>query len=525
MTTATKTRVSRRSRAPAPPAPAPSLGRWVCRWIERCLVHSEGDYLGRPFQLRPWQKAFIWRAYELLLGGSRRYDRALLGLPKGNGKTELAAAIACAEMAGPVVFNGWAAPGVPAQPVARTSADVPIAAASFEQANTLFSSAKAMIEHGPLAELFECFETEILPKSGSGSLYRVAAVAGTNDGRRPTFFVADELHEWDGRKERVHLVLSNGRAKRADAWELAISTAGWDATSLLGRLYELGQRKSSDPLFDPRFLFAWWEAPKSWAGKDKAPTDEQLRAAVAAANPAAGDFLPLENIVRRYHELGPAKRHEFERYNLNRWANAPEKWLASGDWEACELSREKPPAGTRIALGFDGSYARDSTGLVGCTIEERPHLFVVGTWEKPEKATEDWRVPIQEVEGEIATACETWDVVAVGADPFRWQRSIEVLMEAGLPMVEWPSHSAARMAPACAKFEDAVQERSLSHDGNEAMERHIENCVIKIDGRGKRITKVHKDSERRIDLAVCGVIAYDMALRNLNTKRPSWRPM
>lgn len=517
MMTATKTRGSRRSKRHAAAAPAPSLGRWVCRWIERCLVHAEGDYLGQPFRLRPWQRAFIWRAYELLPDGSRRYDRALLGLPKGNGKTEIAGAIALAELAGPVVFNGWESPGVPAPPVSRVSPDVPIAAASFEQADTLFGAAKTMVEHGPLAALFECYETEILPRKGSGSLYRVAAVAGTNDGRRPTFFVADEVHEWDGRKERVHLVLSNGRAKRADGWELSISTAGWDLGSLLGRLYELGKGGR-----DPRFLFVWYEASEDWAGEVDEPTDDMILEAIRAANPAAGDFLPMANIRRRFDELGAGKRHEFERYYLNRWASAPSKWLPSGSWEGCKVSREPPPPGTRVALGFDGSYARDSTGVVGCTLGERPHLFVVGSWVRPEQATEDWRVPIQEVEAEIAAACETWDVVAVGADPFRWQRSIEVLLEADLPMVEWPSHSASRMAPACAKFEDAVQERALSHDGDERLERHVENAVVKIDARGKRITKVHKESELRIDLAVCAVIAYDMALRNLNTPRPKW---
>src|SRR5690606_35544531 len=129
MTTATKptkrTRGSLRSEAP------PTLGPWVCRWIERFLVHSQGDYLGQPFRLRPWQKAFIYRAYELLPDGSRRYDRALLGVGKGNGKTELAAALALAELAGPVVFDGWERPGVPRRPVPRTAPDIPIAAASF----------------------------------------------------------------------------------------------------------------------------------------------------------------------------------------------------------------------------------------------------------------------------------------------------------------------------------------------------------------------------------------------------------
>jgi len=81
------------------------------------------------------------------------------------------------------------------------------------------------------------------------------------------------------------------------------------------------------------------------------------------------------------------------------------------------------------------------------------------------------------------------------------------------------------MAPACAAFEDAVQARRLSHDGDERLAEHIRNCVVKIDSRGKRITKIHKDSEQRIDLAVAAVIAYDMATRHAPEPELSWRPL
>src|SRR6185369_5484888 len=92
---------------------APTLGGQVCRWIETNLVHGEGDYFGQPFRLRPGQRRFIYQAYELNPDGSRRYRRSLLGLPKGNGKTELAAAIGCAELGGPVVFDRWDSNGRP----------------------------------------------------------------------------------------------------------------------------------------------------------------------------------------------------------------------------------------------------------------------------------------------------------------------------------------------------------------------------------------------------------------------------
>jgi phage terminase large subunit-like protein len=483
---------------------APTLGPLVCRWIEKCLVHSEGDYYGKSVRLIDFDRRFIWRAYELNADGSRKYKRALLGLPKGNAKTELAAMLALVELGGPVVFDGWRPDGKP-KGRQRTAPDIPIAAASFEQADELFRSAGTMIKQGPLASLFEVFDTEILPKQGPGRLYRVAAAAGTNDGKRPTFFVADELHEWTGNKERVHLVLSNGRAKRNDAWELGISTAGWDMTSLLGKLYTHGRRMEAGEEDDPTFLFEWLEASKDFDLSDP----EQLREAIRSCNPGVGHWLNIENITEKYQTI---PEHEFRRYFLNQWTSAPERWLPSEAWNACSDAREVP-ADVPIVLGFDGSYSGDSTAIVGCTLEATPHLFVIDAWEKPEGAT-DWRVDIPDVEQTVRNVCASRDVKRIGCDPHRWQRSIAALEEEGLPVLVWPSHSANFMSPACQEFERAVTGGQITHDGDERLERHIGNCHVKVDSRGPRITKDHKDSSRKIDLAVAAVIAHDLAMRH-----------
>jgi len=127
---------------------------------------------------------------------------------KATARLNYSAAIALAELAGPK---------------APLSPNIPIAAASFEQADLLFGTARIMLTQGPLARLFEVYDTEILIKDRPGRMYRVAAAAGTNDGGRPTCFIADELHEWTGNKERVDLVLSNSLAKRAEALELNIN--------------------------------------------------------------------------------------------------------------------------------------------------------------------------------------------------------------------------------------------------------------------------------------------------------------
>src|SRR5216117_1020339 len=76
----------------APPCPpARSEGRAVVRWIERCCVYGEGDRFGKPVRLEPFQVFFLMHLYELRPDGKRRYRRALLETPKGNGKTPLAA--------------------------------------------------------------------------------------------------------------------------------------------------------------------------------------------------------------------------------------------------------------------------------------------------------------------------------------------------------------------------------------------------------------------------------------------------
>lgn len=132
----------------------PTLGPAICDWIEANLVHSDGDYLGQPFRLRPWQKGIVYKAYELNDQGERQFDQVVLGLPKGNGKSEVAAALAICELAGPVQFGGWLEDGSPFGEM-RTSPDIPVAAASFEQADTVFSACRRMILDGPLAPYFE----------------------------------------------------------------------------------------------------------------------------------------------------------------------------------------------------------------------------------------------------------------------------------------------------------------------------------------------------------------------------------
>ena len=179
------------------------------------------------------------------------------------------------------------------------------------------------------------------------------------------------------------------------------------------------------------------------------------------------------------------------------------------------------PVDAEIVLGVDGSFSGDTTAIIGVTIpksaEDKAHVFMVQAWEKQPNDNDDWRVDTVEVEETIRIFCQKFrNVKEVAFDPFRWQRSMQVLMDDGLPVVEWPSTSARRMIPATQKVYDAVTEGNLTHDGDPLLARHIDNCVLKVDNLGGRIVKESRNSARRIDAAVAFVIAYDRATSKLN---------
>jgi phage terminase large subunit-like protein len=67
------------------------------------------------------------------------------------------------------------------------------------------------------------------------------------------------------------------------------------------------------------------------------------------------------------------------------------------------------------------------------------------------------------------------------------------------------------MGPATQRFYEMVTTRKISHDGDPRLTRHLENAQLKTDSRGSRLMKDARESPRKIDLAVAGVMAVDRA--------------
>jgi phage terminase large subunit-like protein len=78
------------------------------------------------------------------------------------------------------------------------------------------------------------------------------------------------------------------------------------------------------------------------------------------------------------------------------------------------------------------------------------------------------------------------------------------------PVLEFPQ-SPQRMTPATTVLYEAVVNGTVTHSGDPRLTRDTGNATVRTDNRGTRIYKEHKHSTRRIDLAVCAIMAYSVA--------------
>jgi phage terminase large subunit-like protein len=447
---------------------------------------------GDALRLRDWQKELLKRLYARDADGGLEAQIALIGMPRKNGKSALSsAAIGLYSLLGEGINGG----------------EVIAVAAEKEQARIVFGEAKRMVERSELKDMVQIYKDSIFVPETNSVFRVVSAEAYSKEGLNPSRVIMDELHAHQSRE--LFDVFSLAMGNRGKLGQLvAITTAGVksDSTgddSICYKLYQYGKKVASGELDDPAFFMAWWEAPQD--------ADHRDPSIWAIANPGFDDIVSVadfESAVKRTPEA------EFRTKRLNQWVSSQLSWLPNGTWDACGDDVELDPDAQYI-LGFDGSFSGDSTIIVACSIpsseDELPRISLVRAWEKPADADDSWRVNIQDAEDAIAEFCRKYQVREVACDPYRWQRSMEVMADKGIPIVEWPSTSARRMVTACAKFYDAVVEKRVVHDGNPLLARHLSNAVVKKDNLGVRIVKENRASSRRIDAAVAAVIAFDRA--------------
>jgi phage terminase large subunit-like protein len=475
------------TRSSAPPAAPSTDGGIVGEFISSFCRLSKGDSAGQLIELRPWQQEILDGIFAVDENGRRKIRRALVMLPRKNAKSTLAAGIA--------LFGLFQEVG----------AEVLLCAGDRQQARIVFRECSRMVELDPVLSKKLHVMRDVIEYPETGSVLRVLSSDGSRaEGTNPSLVVFDELHVQPD--DKLWNAVNLGSGARKEPLVLAITTAGakTDARgqdSLAYKLWQYGTRVESGEVKDAAFFFKYWHAPEALAWDSPE--------AWAAANPAFGDFLDPEDFAAAVRTIEPSS---FQTKRLNRWVSTATSWLPTGAWERLATDRKIQP-GEPCVLAFDGSFDGDSTAVVAATLDG--HIEPLLLYERPIDDPK-WRVDIGKVEQDILDLIRLkgYAVQELAADGFRWARSLENLEKEGLPVVLYPQ-SPSRMVAACQKFYEAVGQEEIHHGGDAVLEaaltRHLANSAVKTDRFGPRIVKEHRGSPRKIDLAVCAVMALDRA--------------
>lgn len=448
------------------------------KFIREFLVVPRGHGAGKPVRLRPFQR-------EIIDGSFKRGVRtSLISMPRANGKTSLAAMIALAEL-----FVGQESP------------EVLVVASDQRQANITFDQARRMVQANELlADRVQVYKDHLRLPERDGRLVPLSADPSSLHGYDPSLLIVDELHvvtrdTWEAATSAI--------GKRPKSLTLAISTPAASTDSLMWDLVQHGRQED-----DPRFWLKEYAAPEGCAVDDPE--------AWKTANPAYAQrpaFLAGDSFAAAARTMTEAR---FRQLRLGQWVSGADAWLPHGLFEDLADEHREVPDGTKVVLGFDGSASRDTTALVGVTVEEQPHVFVVGLWEAEDDPR--WSVPREWVDDAVRDAFRRYKVLSLVADPWGWRTELEgwSRRHGKSKVLQWNTADARRMAPATDKFYQAMKDGTVTHDGDERLSHHFAHCVAENTKDGTVIRKDKKTSKKKIDAAVATIAAFDRATFHAN---------
>ncbi|MDQ3402370.1 MAG: phage terminase family protein [Actinomycetota bacterium] len=492
---------------PSEPGEIASLGGVVVDWL---------DELPGPFHLTDEQGHLLADWYRLdPVTGDRVWRRGQIMAAKGWGKSPLAALVALAELAGPVVFDRWGTDrdGRPGRPFGRPwpSPVIQIAAVSEDQADNTYG---ALLEYltaksGAVADRLglDAGQTRILRRGQPAArIDAVTASAGTREGQRVTFAVLDESHLW---------LPGNGGHRLAGTLRRNAGKMG-GSTLETTNAYVPGEQSVAQATAEAagaEGIFRWCRQP---AGEVSLANKAELRSALRYVYGEATEWVSVDRLVREIYDPATTEA-DARRFFLNEVVEHAGGAFDSARWAELAAPAEVVADGELVTLGFDGARFHDATAIVGCRVSDG-HLFLVGCWERPPGVGDDgWEVPASEVDAVVHQAFTRWDVWRLYADPPRWQDEVDRWAgEFADRAVKWETYRVKQMAFAIRRFDEALRAGALSHDGDSTLARHVGNAyraATKIrDDEGRwlwRIEKEHPKSSRKIDAAMAAVLAFE----------------
>lgn len=489
------------------------------RFIEN-LCHTKGVWAGKPFYLLPWQEQCIRDIFGIVReDGIRQFRTAYVEIPKKNGKSELAAAIA--------LYLLYADN--------EPSAEVYGAAADRQQASIVFDVAKRMVEMTPalLKRSKIMAATKRLVSYGNAGFYQVlSAEVGTKHGFNVSGLVLDELHTQPNRDLVDVLTKGSGDARTQPLYFL-ITTAGTDRNSIC---YEYHQRakdilegKIINPTFYP-VIYGLddqddWNDEKSWY----------------KANPSLGYTIQLDRVRDAYREAvqNPAEENVFRQLRLNQWVGSSVAWVPEHVYDKGALPiNPESLRGRECYAGLDLSSTSDITAFVMVfpPTEDSdgkyyviPHFWLpretlelrvkrdhvpYDLWERQGlfHVTEGNVVDYNFVRRTINELYGSYNIREIGVDRWNATQLITDLAGDGFTMV--PIGMGFRdMSPGMKELYKLLLEGKIIHGGNPVLRWMAGNVVAEVDA-AENIKPSKRKSTEKIDGIVALIMGLDRAIRH-----------
>lgn len=521
--------------------PERTLGWEALGWSGTWLQLSRGE----PWRYTLEQARWLLWWYSLDDLGRFVYRDGVLQRLKGWGKDPVGATLSAVEMLGPCRFAEWDGNG---DPVAtdHPEAWIQTAAVSLEQTkNTmrLFPSlftAEAQKRYG-----LQIQKEKVHALNGRRLIEAVTSSPATLEGARATLVLLNETQHWD---------TSNSGHDMADVIErnATKSPDGAARTLRITNAYEPGQdsvaqrdRESWDDVQSGKFADTGLMYDSLEAGAD-APLSVDAAPDVIRSIRGDSTWLSIDRIVKSIADPRNAPSRS-RRYWYNQITAAEDAWIAPYDWDACADDTLRLEQDDEISLFFDGSKSDDATGLVACRVSDGA-VFTIGCWQRPPQV-QVWNVPRAEVDAVVRATFVKYRPVAFFADPGsgedetgerwwdnyidEWGRDLgeDLLIPAVVTgpnrhPIMWDmsgsrSYRQQQFAEATERAYSDIRARRFAHDGNKLLRQHVANARRRPTQWGAvAIGKEHRESSRKIDLAVCMIGA--RMIRRQMLASPEW---
>ncbi len=486
------------------------------RFVES-LRHVKGrQWAGKQLELSEWQRLIVSELFGRLdATGLRQYRTAYIETPRKTGKSTLSAALAL------YLLMGDDEPG----------AEIYSAATDQDQASLVFSIAAAMVQRDPYLKtrLQVLDHTKRIIDRETGSFYHaISAKAASKHGYNAHGVIYDELHAalnrelWD--------VLKTSMGAREQPLMVAITTAGFDRTSICWEQHEYARKVLAGVVDDPSFFGYISAADESDDWTDPATWRK--------ANPHLGITVPLS-----YYESecavakeNPAYQNTFRRLYLSQWTQSSTRWFDLGAWDACGSDTitaiEERNRGRRCFIGMDLAstgdlaayvlvFPRDDEGydilcrayLPQAALEKRSkHAPVFAGWAREGflKTTPGNVIDYDFIKADILTDCATYEVEEIGYDPWSAVQIAVQLEGEGLTCVP-VRQGFATLSPPAKLLETLVARKTLHHGGHAVLRWCADNVQIEEDAGGN-IKPSKKVSTEKIDVIAATVTGLERAM-------------